>query len=325
MLELAVLGSGSSGNSALVRLGETCVLIDAGLSARQLCVRMDALGVDPDKLTAILLTHEHGDHTCGIDVFLRKRTVPVYATTHTCAMVREGMKSKVNWHYFEAGAGFEIGGISIESFSVPHDAVDPVGFVLRCPHSSLGVLSDVGHVTRMIVDRLQGVDTLFTEANYDEVMLQNDVHRPWSTKQRISNRHGHLSNDQTADLVSQIATERLTRVVLGHLSSDCNTPELARSVISKKLEELGHDGIDVQCAQRKDPLPLHPVAKKPADAPASDPDNTPPEPTATPEQLTSYIEEKAAKSARVCEPSGSAAQKPRSESSDEWSQMEWAF
>ncbi|MAS92650.1 MAG: metal-dependent hydrolase [Verrucomicrobiales bacterium] len=320
MLELAVLGSGSSGNSALVRLGETTVLIDAGLSARQLCVRMQSLGVEPDDLTAIVLTHEHGDHTCGIDVFCRKREIPIYATTHTCAIVREQVKSKVKWHHFEAGADFRINDIHIESFSVPHDAVDPVGFVFRCDHSRLGVLSDVGHVTRLIVDRLQGVDTLFTEANYDEVMLQNDTHRPWSTKQRISNRHGHLSNDQTADLVSQIASERLTRVVLGHLSSDCNTSDLATSVISRKLEELGHHGIDVVCAQRKDPLPLRPVAKKPPEAPAAKSD--------TPEQPTSYVEEKAAKSARVCEPSAAEtrpAAKPRSNDSDEWSQMEWAF
>ncbi|MEM6278075.1 MAG: MBL fold metallo-hydrolase, partial [Verrucomicrobiota bacterium] len=280
MLQLAILGSGSSGNSALVSHGETRVLIDAGLSARQLCLRLELLGVDPDSLTGILLTHEHGDHTRGIDVFCRKRPLPIFATTHTCAVVGENVNSSVTWRPFEAGQELTIGDIQIESFSVPHDAVDPVGFVLRGHDCSIGVLSDVGHVTRMITERLKGVDTLFTEANYDEVMLQNDTKRPWSTKQRISNRHGHLSNDQTAELISEISSTRLHRVILGHLSSDCNTADLAISVISRKLSELGHGSVEVECADRNRPLPLRPAKR-----------------------ASSEIEEKPAKSSRVCEPS----------------------
>lgn len=305
MLELAVLGSGSSGNCALACLGETRILIDAGLSAKQICVRLEKLGVDPDSLSGILLTHEHGDHTRGIDVFCRKRELPIFATTHTCAVVRENVKSTVVWNHFESGSSFEIGGITVESFSVPHDAVDPVGFVLRCEKSSLGVLSDVGHVTRMIIDRLQSVDTLFTESNYDEVMLQNDTKRPWATKQRISNRHGHLSNDQTAELVGHIASPRLHRIVLGHLSSDCNTSDLACQVIRKKLEELGHTEVMVECADRQEPIPLFPTAKV---APNSSP----------------ISEEKPAKSIRVCE-SSAPSPATHTESSSEWRQTEWAF
>ncbi|MDF1824031.1 MAG: MBL fold metallo-hydrolase [Verrucomicrobiales bacterium] len=303
MLELAILGSGSSGNSALVCLGETRVLVDAGLSAKQLCLRLESLGVDPNSLSGIILTHEHGDHTRGIDVFCRKRPLPVYATTHTCAVVRENVNSPVTWRPFESGSPLAIGEMKIESFSVPHDAVDPVGFVFRCKQSSIGILSDVGHVTRMIMDRLRGVDTLFTEANYDEVMLQNDTKRPWSTKQRISNRHGHLSNDQTADLVSAIAAPNLTRVVLGHLSSDCNTAELATSVIAKKLTESGFSDVAVECAERIHPLPLTAAARASKIPPAID-------------------EEKPAKSARVCEPS---APEPTSDMPSDWKQTEWAF
>ena len=311
MLELAVLGSGSSGNCALVSLGETRVLIDAGLSAKQICLRLEALGVDPDELSAIVLTHEHGDHTRGIDVFCRKRALPIYATLHTCAVVRENVSSSVIWTQFDSGAGFEIGEIKIESFSVPHDAVDPVGFVFRCEESSLGVLSDVGHVTRMIVDRLKGVDTLFTEANYDEKMLQEDTKRPWSTKQRISNRHGHLSNDQTAELVGSVAGENLKRVVLGHLSSDCNTPELAAKIISKKLGEQGFGSVVVECAGRKEPLPLESVAHAPSvplkrEAPIS--------------------EESPPNSPLVCEPSPLETGAPAPSLPDqEWRQTEWVF
>ncbi len=261
MLSLSVLGSGSSGNSAVVCLGEsTRILIDAGLSARQLCLRLESQGIDPDSLTGIVLTHEHGDHSCGLDVFLRKREIPVYATRDTSFLVAEKLKSPAPWQIFEAGSEFQVGDVKVESFSVPHDAADPVGFVFHGSHTSVGVLSDVGNITPVIIDRLQGVDTLFTEANYDEVMLQNDTKRPWSTKQRISNRHGHLSNHQTADLVSKIASERLCRVVLGHLSSDCNTPELAKQIISDRLVKEGFTGVEIECADRKKPTTLCPAA-----------------------------------------------------------------
>lgn len=303
MLELAVLGSGSSGNSAVVCLGDTRLLIDAGLSARQICVRLEKLGIDPDSLSGILLTHEHGDHTRGIEVFCRKRELPVYATSHTCALVRENVSSKVIWRPFESGGSFEVGDVTVETFPVPHDAVDPVGFVLGCPRSRLGILSDVGHVTRLIVERLRGVDTLFTESNYDEVMLQNDTRRPWSTKQRISNRHGHLSNDQTADLVGQVATPNLHRVVLGHLSSDCNTPDLAESVVRAQLASRGLHDTHIQCADRVDPLPLTPAA---------------------PVREATISEEKPAKAERVCESTAPAPAAPGS-LSQEWRQTEWAF
>ncbi len=275
MLEFAILGSGSSGNSGVVCLGDTRILIDAGLSAKQLCVRLDLLGIDPDSIDAIVLTHEHGDHTRGIDVFCRKRKLPVYGTAHTCQIVREKVSSEVIWRHFEAGSTFEIGqGLHVTSFSVPHDAVDPVGFVFRGKKSSLGILSDVGHVTHMIVDHLRGVDALFTECNYDDKMLQDDTIRPWATKQRISNRHGHLSNDQTAELVEKIASPNLCQVVLGHLSSDCNTPDLACRIISEKLHEIGHRNVKVECADRKDPLPLrHAARAKPVRSTVADPDS----------------------------------------------------
>ncbi len=263
MLEFAVLGSGSSGNSGVVCLNDTRILIDAGLSAKQLCVRLELLGIDPDSISGILLTHEHGDHARGIDVFCRKRKLPIYGTAHTCEMVRESVRSEVIWNHFESGSQFKIGDIGVQSFSVPHDAVDPVGFVLRDQESSLGVLSDVGHVTHMIIDHLRGVDSLYTECNYDDVMLQNDTIRPWSTKQRISNRHGHLSNEQTAELVEKIASDNLCQVVLGHLSSDCNTPDLAAKVISERLQKCGYTDVTVECADRKIPLPLRQAATKP--------------------------------------------------------------
>jgi len=269
MLRFSVLGSGSSGNSAVFCLGEeTKILVDAGLSARQICLRLEKVGIDPDTLTGIVLTHEHGDHAGGLDVFLRKREIPVFATRDTSTIVSEKLRSPVKWRIFEAGSAFSVGEATVESFTVPHDACDPVGFVIRGKQSSVGVLSDVGHVTQLIIDRLKGVDTLFAEANYDEVMLQNDLKRPWATKQRISNRHGHLSNDQTADLVAAVAGANLHRVLLGHLSSDCNTPELAEAVIRKRLIREGLEAVNVECADRREPTRLVEAAAAPG-VPAS--------------------------------------------------------
>ncbi|MFT5466454.1 MAG: phosphoribosyl 1,2-cyclic phosphodiesterase [Verrucomicrobiales bacterium] len=267
MLQFSVLGSGSGGNSAVARTEQSCVLIDAGLSAKQLVLRLEKIGVDPDEIDGILLTHEHGDHTRGMDVFLRQREIPVYCNVRTREVLARGdLRSKIEWKLFDSGDAFEIGDLGIQSFYVPHDAVEPMGYVVRNGQGALGVLSDVGHVTNLARDHLQGIDTLYVEANYDEVMLQNDVKRPWSTKQRISSRHGHLSNTQAAELVVAVAHSNLHRIVLGHLSGDCNSPEVAERTVRQQLLAAGVDHVDVCCAMQNEVLPLAPVvsARRPA-------------------------------------------------------------
>ena len=261
MLQFAVLGSGSSGNSAVLCSENTRILVDAGLSAKQLCLRLEKVGIDPDTIDAVVLTHEHSDHVGGLDVFCRKRKLDIYGCSHTCALVRESMKSEVVWRQFAAGDGFKVGDIEVESFSIPHDAVDPVGFVFRGRRSSLGFVSDIGQVTSMVRHRLSGVNTLFVEANYDEVMLREDLRRPWAIKQRIASRHGHLSNEQAAELVVSTASPDMCRVVLGHLSSDCNTAEVAGSFVRKELEAAGCGHVSVNCASQKEPLAMQHVAR----------------------------------------------------------------
>lgn len=250
-MRFAVLGSGSGGNSAVIEAAGHRVLVDAGLSARQLVRRLSLLGIAPDALDGILLTHEHGDHVSGLRVLMKKLEVPVYATPSTCHVVREEA-GKIRWLTFESGAAFEIGGIGVESFAVPHDAVEPVGFVFRSGGRSLGMLSDSGHVTNLIRERLTGVRALFVEANYDDALLEADLRRPWSTKQRIASRHGHLSNVQAAELVGQLVDAGLRRVVLGHLSSDCNNAERA-------LEAVRCEGVEFSCACQHEPSPWHEV------------------------------------------------------------------
>jgi len=257
MLQFSILGSGSAGNSAIIRTQDTCVMVDAGLSARQLDHRLEDIGMSADDLDAIVLTHEHGDHTRGLDVFLRNRQIPVFVNVRTKAVLADRTKSEIAWRLFESGASFEVGDLKIQTFYVPHDAVEPMGFVLRNGSGSLGVLSDIGHVTASVRSYLKGVDALFVEANYDEIMLQNDTKRPWSTKQRVASRHGHLSNDQTAELVGELAAEEnLSKVVLGHLSRDCNSAEAATNAICEKLASVGRPDVDVRCAEQDVPLPF---------------------------------------------------------------------
>ncbi len=255
-----VLGSGSAGNCAVVQAGGASLLIDAGLSAKQIRLRLEAAGLEPDELDGILLTHEHGDHTRGLEVFMRKVDVPVYCNIRTREVLRN-IGSVRDWRLFESGDRFEIGPFEVNSFYVPHDAVEPVGYDLRHGEDRLGVLSDVGHVTNLIREQLRGVNALFVEANYDDVMLQNDTKRPWSTKQRIASRHGHLSNAQTRELVCEVADERLRLVVLGHLSQDCNAPDMAVSTVREGLESIALTEVDVACAAPDERTPFFTVSR----------------------------------------------------------------
>lgn len=260
-MHLTVLGSGSSGNSAVISHGDTRILVDAGLTAVQLLSRLEAVGVSPDSLTALVLTHEHSDHTRGIDVLTRKFSLPIYCNALTKQIVSEQFKNSAErqWKLIQTGQSFRISEVEIECFPVPHDAVDPMGFIFRCPGYALGVVSDLGHVTRQILQKLRSLHTLFIEANYDGTLLQNDRKRPFSTKQRISSQHGHLSNHQTAELIATIAHDGLERVVLGHLSSDCNTPTLASTAIQNALTGRGFPNVEVHCATQNEPTPAFPV------------------------------------------------------------------
>ena len=225
-MRFAVLGSGSGGNAAVVEVGGLRLMIDAGLSAKQLTLRLRQVGIDPASLDGILLTHEHGDHVRGLKIFLKQHPVTVFTTAATARVVREVGIEGGTWKLFEAGQAFAIGGIAVETFAIQHDAVDPVGFVVGHDTRRIGFLSDAGFVTRSMTERLRGLNGIFVEANYDEGLLEADTKRPWSIKQRISSRHGHLSNAQVTELIRDIAHPALGRVVLGHLSSDCNTPEI---------------------------------------------------------------------------------------------------
>ncbi|MEO1857989.1 MAG: MBL fold metallo-hydrolase [Rubritalea sp.] len=250
---MAVLGSGSGGNATILECGKTRLLLDAGLSAKQLTVRMEAIGVDPASLTGVLLTHEHSDHTRGLDVLLRKRRIPVYANAMTREALQWGMKSEVLWKVFNTGQDFVLNGMTIHPFPIPHDAAEPVGFTLQQGITKFGLVTDVGYVTQAMRMHLRESQALFVEANYDEVLLEADTKRPWATKQRIASRHGHLSNSQAGELIADVGCERLAHVVLGHLSGDCNSPSVASDTVSELLTDGGLTEVQVLCANQKEP------------------------------------------------------------------------
>src|ERR1700720_4185813 len=251
-----MLGSGSAGNSTLVSTSHCHILIDGGLSARQIVVRLEQCGVAPEQLDGLLLTHEHGDHVCGLEVLCRKFAVPIYCNALTAEAIRgpagAGLDRHRNWRLFRTGADFSICDIVVQSFPVPHDAVDPVGFAFHAGARGLGFITDLGYATKMLVERLREVHTLVIETNHDEKLLQNDSHRPWPVKQRIQSRHGHLSNAAAASVIEQILPGKIERIVLGHLSRDCNTPELALDAVRASLAKCGKTGLELFCASQSE-------------------------------------------------------------------------
>ncbi len=247
VFSLTVLGSGSRGNCSFIATSQCRLLVDAGFSARQIVQRLELIGVHPESLDGILITHEHSDHVSGLNTFCRRFNVPVFANPLTAETLRHGaLEDYPSWNLFATGAVFSIKNIEIQSFYVPHDAVDPTAFVLTADEGSIGFLTDLGYAPKLALERVRKVDMLVVETNHDERMLQEDSKRPWSVKQRVLSRHGHLSNEAAAKLVASIAGERLRRVVLGHLSRDCNRPELALEA----MDRAGITGIDLHCADQ---------------------------------------------------------------------------
>lgn len=250
---MAVLGSGSGGNATVLECGKTRLLLDAGLSAKQLTDRLAAIGVDPESLSGVLLTHEHSDHARGLDVLLRKRDIPVYANAMTKEALQWGMKSNVTWKVFNTGQDFALGPLTVHPFPIPHDAAEPVGFTLQCSETKFGLVTDVGYITQAMRMHLRSSDALFVESNYDEGLLEADTKRPWATKQRIASRHGHLSNTQAGELIADVGSERLKHVVLGHLSGDCNCPTVASNTVKGQVSAAGLTQVNVLCASQVDP------------------------------------------------------------------------
>lgn len=257
MFGVTLLGSGSAGNSALVETEKTRLLIDGGLSARQIVARLAQCGVNPIEIDGVLLTHEHGDHTGALDVWCKQFSTPIYCNRLTAEALRHNAppECRKDWRLFATGSEFQIRDITVQTFPVPHDAVEPIGFVLHHDDIALGFLTDLGVATKLVQERVRAAHTLVIETNHDEKLLQNDSRRPWSVKQRIMSRHGHLSNAAAAQLLAELLGGNLRRALLGHLSRDCNSTELAVGAVRSALDARDGAHVEVFCAAQRDVSP----------------------------------------------------------------------
>ena len=242
-MRLSVFASGSDGNSLAVQGGSTTLVVDLGLNCRQLEGRMKQCAVDPDSIDAILFTHDHSDHYSALDVFHRHHPqIPLLATDGTAVAIARRTKVEDGWTTFETGGEFTVGDISVESFSVPHDAADPVGYLFTCEDTTLFVATDFGTVTEPVRQAFRRANCAVLESNHDPELLAKSG-RPQSLKQRISGRSGHLSNDDACDLIRTIRPPALRKLVLAHLSSECNESHMAvrmarEAAVSAGLRDL---------------------------------------------------------------------------------------
>jgi phosphoribosyl 1,2-cyclic phosphodiesterase len=239
-MRIAVLGSGSRGNAVLVESGGRRLLLDAGFSCREIEKRLAGLGVAASSLEALVITHEHQDHVRGADRLARRHALPVYATAGTLEETRGlTVQARKQCTTIESGRPLEVAGFEIEPFAIPHDAAEPVGFVVQAPDGCrLGLAGDIGSRSRLAWGRLVDLDVLVLETNHDLEMLRNGPY-PWVLKQRVAGRHGHLSNRDAADGVPELLCDRLRRVVLYHLSQTNNLPALAAAEIGEVLDREG--------------------------------------------------------------------------------------
>jgi len=234
IVKICVLASGSSGNCTLIATERTKLLVDAGLSRREICRRLCEAGQKPEEISAVIVSHEHSDHVMGLPVLARTLDIPVCLTHLTApSLTWNGYDPKIET--FQAGSRVTIGDIDIDTFTVPHDAVDPIGFCFRAEGVKIGLVTDLGYIPESIKYHLRGVDLLILESNHDTEMLKVGPY-PWSVKQRVMGRKGHLSNEVVCDFIRKELDTSTSTLVLGHLSEHNNHPEIVRLAAEQALE-----------------------------------------------------------------------------------------
>lgn len=239
-LSFCSLSSGSQGNSYLIRSEGASVLIDAGISAKRITEGLQSVGVDPSSLKAILISHEHTDHTKGIAVLSKKYGVPVYANENTwraCGSLVVEERKKT----FKTGEAFRIGDIAVKAFLTSHDAAEAVGFSLMRGDAQVSTLTDTGHISKQMLEEIEGADILALEANHDVGMLKIGRY-PWFLKQRILGQSGHLSNEDAGGALTKLirSNPKKRQILLAHLSHENNFPQMAYQTVKNILEEANY-------------------------------------------------------------------------------------
>ncbi len=232
------LVSGSSGNSTYISNGDTRILIDAGISCKQLTEHIKQLGVEPGSINALFITHEHIDHIKGAGVLSRKYNIPVYATPGTWQGIGDtvGEFAPENIRYVTPGQMTVVGDLCVKPFSIPHDTIEPVAYSVFTENRKMTVATDIGHMTNTIRENIYDSDVLLLEANHDIQMLKNGKY-PWALKKRILGERGHMSNALAGETLGEIISGKLKYVFLGHLSSENNEPHLAYETVCNILEK----------------------------------------------------------------------------------------
>ncbi|MFH1502699.1 MAG: MBL fold metallo-hydrolase [Candidatus Eisenbacteria bacterium] len=252
-MRVSILASGSSGNAILVSAGETHVLVDAGISARRVAAGAERSGVDPTRLSAVIVTHEHSDHVSGLGPVARRFGVPVYATggTHGALARRAGdIPARV---FIEAGREFAVGDLTVHPFATSHDCIEPVGYFISDGARSVAIATDLGVVGRAVRRHISRADCVVLEFNHDEQMLADGPY-PWPLKKRIMSNVGHLSNIAAAAEIAALGDTPLADLVLAHLSDENNVPELALTAAMEALTLAGRRDVAVHVSPQRSPL-----------------------------------------------------------------------
>lgn len=246
-MKLASLGSGSKGNATLVQADDTLLMVDCGFTVKETETRLERLGVSGEQLSAILVTHEHGDHVRGVGALARKYGCPVYSSFGTASAVRDKRASfkDTGWQEVRPGRALQIGALEVLPVLVPHDAREPCQYRFSWQQRTLGVLTDLGSITPHVVDAYGDCDALVLECNHDPQLLASGPY-PSSLKRRVGGMLGHLSNDQAAALLSQANVDRLQHLLLSHLSEQNNTAQHALAAVERVVPR-GRERIGVAC------------------------------------------------------------------------------
>ena len=242
-----MLASGSGGNSILISSNNTRILIDAGLSCRELVRRLACAGVAPSDVSGVIVTHEHHDHIRGIGVLSRQHGIPVFINSATLEAASSTVGDVPTAETFSTGDALTLNDLTVQTYSVLHDAIDPVGLTIDNCSKRVGVALDMGHPTKLVKERLRGSHALILEFNHDPEMLRQ-CRRPWEVKQRILSKTGHMSNEAALKFLSELIHDELRSVILAHISQEANSGELASSFVSKHLRTMGRNDIAVHVA-----------------------------------------------------------------------------
>ena len=254
-MKFCVLGSGSLGNSVLVETPKACILIDSGFSATETITRLNQAGYSPEQINAVLISHEHIDHIRSVKILHEKYNVSLFANRSTANAVRKILKAKLSFKIFLTNRPFQFKDIVIEPFSVFHDAAEPVGFTFKYKKLKLSVATDLGFPSSAVKEKMKHSNFIVLESNHDEQMLMKS-RRPQQLKKRILGRHGHLSNASAGNLLSHLLHDNLQKVVLAHLSQECNKPQLALDTIRNifNQNETAYPNIETACQDTVSPL-----------------------------------------------------------------------